>query len=802
MKITGVLSLSCLVATVVAHSGELTLAEDGKAVADVAIGVNPTKIAQFAAKELKFHLDEITGGDFKIVEDSAVEFGVELRTKEGSVAFRGEDRDQRGKIPEAWLPGLYDRQDSLYAVYDFLERECGVLWVDPTDFGTVLPKRATLKVSSEFKPKEPFIRYRGGAPIDHDNYEPLTWNRNSEGEKRYNELAYGGKNATEIKYRQRLFMRRKRLGGEFAPANHSFYFWYDRFWEKGKGKTADARFVGKRPDLFAKGYEGQPPQLCYLNPDTIKQVVDDIGRYFDDAEFRKLYFGGKFIWGENAFCLEPMDNRAFCKCERCSKLYEPGREGDKSQHSTYWFTFVNEVARQIKAKYPGKRISTLAYMSHEGLPKGVTLEDNVVVYFCISANRGRWSKGLQAQIDRMAEWRNAYPAQPLGMWLYNTFPLEFARNGGYHCFPGFFADVAEKEYRIFKELNVRAGIFHCGFNGNIDNYMQCAWMIDPDRKAAELLDEYFAGFGKAAVPLKKFYRLVEKRYCDASLYPEKSSGHTVELAWNILGTKEVMDKLGGYMVEAEKFAETPEEKARVELFKRDVWDYMKEGFDTYTERANAPVPHWTAVRVPSAGGDADKVDWSKVPADNTVLFERGGSGKTTIGECVRWAHDDTHLYLEITERTNPKKLNDAPQINPCDVWEFMLSFQKAQPFRYWVTGPKGRIAGLSYGEVNFRQAVPASESGHPSYSVVAKTDLSAADRWTGRWAFPMDQALDHPIKPGDTLYFNATRVMHNDVLDDAMPGHPHSHFLFGIFTLVSHTTVKTCDRAAEVRISE
>ena len=26
--------------------------------------------------------------------------------------------------------------------------------------------------------------------------------------------------------------------------------------------------------------------------------------------------------------------------------------------------------------------------------------------------------------------------------------------------------------------------------------------------------------------------------------------------------------------------------------------------------------------------------------------------------------------------------------------------------------------------------------------------------------------------------------------------------LFGIFTLVSHTTVKTCDRAAEVRISE
>ena len=72
----------------------------------------------------------------------------------------------------------------------------------------------------------------------------------------------------------------------------------------------------------------------------------------------------------------------------------------------------------------------------------------------------------------------------------------------------------------------------------------------------------------------------------------------------------------------------------------------------------------------------------------------------------------------------------------------------------------------------------------------------------GQIVIPKEARDMFGIKPGDTLYFNATRVMHNDVLDDAMPGHPHSHFLFGIFTLVSHTTVKTCDRAAEVRISE
>ena len=794
-----------------AVAGELTLAEGGVAKATIAISAKPTKTARFAAQELKLHLDGITGGDFQVVEDAAVAGGVELRGASGKIAFRGAEKEEYGKIDAKWLPKLFDKQEPLYAVYDFLERECGVRWIDPSVVGTVLPKKPTLKVDDGFAVKRPFMEYRGGAPLDRDAYQPLTWKRNSDGEKRYNELAYGTKDGATIRRAQSLFMRRKRLGGEFKPANHSFYYWYDRYWAVNPkaSKHMQARFEKHRPDLFAKGYEGQPPQLCYTNPETKEQLLEDIGRYFSDADFRKKYFGdvnGGFIWGENTFCLEPMDNLSMCTCERCSKLYEPNRAKESSQHSTYWFTFVNEIAKEVKKRYPGRQISTLAYMSHMGLPTGVKLEDNVLVYFCFG-NRVVYATGnIEQGLKLMSDWRAAYPNQPLAMWHYDCFPMEIAWNGGFHCFPGHFAHSADRQYKFFAEKNISAGLFHCGFNGNVDNYVQMALMLDPTRTADELLGEYFGAFGKAGEPLRKFYETVEERYSNPKNYPPKTYHQNVDVAWKVLGTKEVMDRLGALMAEAEKLAGTEEEKTRVELFRRDVYDYMKEGYDTYVLRATAPVPHWTAVRVAAANGDADKVDWKSVPTDDRQLYVRGSDVKFPIREEVRWAHDDTHLYLEITEHVNPEKLYVAPAINPCDVWELSLALQKAQPYRYIITGCDGRTRGLSYGEVNWRQAVPASESGDESYGVRAKTDRTQKDRWTARWSFPLDTMLNGKVAPGDTIYFLGVRVIHNDVLKDVVAKNPfpdwYQHWMFGIYALVSHTTVKTCDRWAEVKLEK
>ena len=778
----------------------------------IVISEEAGRVVSFAAQELQRHLKEITGVTYPIVTDaeSANDFeyrvGPSRRTlfKKGdlesqvwtinvtddAVELVGLDDSTKG----GGLPGIYDEQGSLYAVYEFLEKDCGVIWADSTDYGTVFTKRGVIRPVKGCRRGKPFMRYRGGAPIDSgDRYFPEMWRKGSEGLKRYYAFAYSGKDEKAIHEQKRLFIRRHRLGGEYAPANHSFYWYYERFWYK-----EHKNFESYHPEYFAQGYTGEPPQLCYSNPETLKQVIADVRAYFDGGGFTNLYRNvGRtgYIWGKDSYALEPMDTGGYCKCQRCLAEYEPNREDDKAQQSTQWYRFVNEVARAIKKSHPTKRIATLAYSAHEGLPTDMKMEDNVVVYFCVSANRTPHMELLEQQLGRMRLWRQAYPKLQLALWLYNGFPLEVAQNGGFHCFPGFFATEAERQYRFFKELDVNGGIFHCGFNGEIANYMQSEWMIDPTRSAEAMLDECFAGCGKAEKPLKAFYRIVESRYRDKSLWPPKAGHETIEIAWNVLGNALTMTRLGELMAEAERLAETPFEKARVKCFRLAVWDYMKDGFDAYTVRAKAPVPKWIAPRVSAAGGDVAKVDWASLPTEKLVYLERGTdkpSGAFPDGT-VRLANDGEWLYLELTEHAETAKLVNAPSIACFDTWELLFERQRAQPFRYYMSAPDGRISGQSWGEVNWRQNVKASETGHPSYGAKCVTDVTRPDVWTSRYAFPFATMLDKPVKPGETVYFNLVRVAGKAVAAKAEKA-------FGIFTFTPFTTVTTSDRAGEILI--
>ena len=237
---------------------------------------------------------------------------------------------------------------------------------------------------------------------------------------------------------------------------------------------------------------------------------------------------------------------------------------------------------------------------------------------------------LDQQLARMKQWRDAYPGQPLAMWLYNTFPCEQADKSGFNCLPGFFANEAYRQFQFFKENDISAGIFHCGFNGEVDNYMHLEWMIDPDRKPEDMLDEYFRGYGKAAAPLKEYYRTVEAWYCDKSRYPKGATRQTAALAWGGEGAGKFMEKLGKLMSEAEAAAETPDEKRRVETWKLEYWNYMHEGYETYVERQKAPKPDWIARCVPDAAGDVQKVDWSAAEECKFRLFDAGTTDETKI----------------------------------------------------------------------------------------------------------------------------------------------------------------------------
>ncbi|MBM4049421.1 MAG: DUF4838 domain-containing protein, partial [Planctomycetes bacterium] len=698
----GATALLCAAGASGASKHGLTLARDGKPTATLVLSQEPTRAAQLAAFELQWHVKEISGATLPIIRGDEKAEGVRVLVGESAASralgLKGDDfkaqeylvrfmpntlvlmgkdkvEDAPGRADAsavdyaayATWPGLWEEQGTLYAAYEFLEKFCGVRWLNPTDTGTLLPKKPTLTVKGSEVRRAPFFHFRGGTFVDRnlETYDAHIglWPAGSEGLKDYEAAAYAelrkqfpnpGQYLHAKRARIRLFLHRMRAGGEKANCNHSLYGYYDRFWKKNP-KNPDA-FEAEHPDWFAQGYEGQPPQMCYTSPGLIKQVAQDARDYFDKGGDPKR----GFIWGENFFAVEPMDNSSFCKCATCQPLLgkdEPRAAYSVGRASDYFFNFVNEVAKEVKKTHPHKRVSTLAYMTHAWPPKKITLDPYVAVQFCFVSNRAPWwPKEYQNDLNALDAWAQEarHSGRPLYLWLYYTFPVEVANNGKFHCFPGFFAHTIAEQFKLFHKIGIR-GMFHCGYGQEVEAYVTFKLMDDPTLDVDDLLDGYFTGlYGSAAKPMRKLYEEIERAYCNPKSYPEdiasgkRSSHQNVKLAWEHLGTAERMEKLGKLLDKAKSEAKTDTEKQNVGLFEKAVWNYMTAGRNTYAKRMSAPIPSVKAPRVPAANGDVVKVDWSKAAPLGGTWFDRGQDKPAPRPLAGRIAHDGEFLYLELT----------------------------------------------------------------------------------------------------------------------------------------------------------
>ena len=605
--------------------GSFTLVDRGRPAAHIVLSHQPTRAAQLAAYELQHHVKLVTGAELPLVKEPAKAEGVRILLGESSATkdigikgddfgpqeylirflpdtliLVGRDKDDRTEIKydesdpfqfQTW-PGLFDEQGTCHAVYDFLERFCGVRWYSPTELGTVAPQTKTLIVEGADVRRSPAFSYRDiGWPMGMSevyNAVANLWPHKSPVQEEVDSLGY-----PELKERfpngwhyihakrgvNRLFLHRRRLGGQAYRANHSFYGYYERFWEKGE-KAADV-FVEKKPDWFAQGHEGKPPQMCYTNDGFTRQVIQDARDYFDGkgAKPRAVAFG-------DFFALVPMDNSAYCKCIKCQALMN-----QDEAHSPFFsngyasdcvFGFANRVAQAIKQSHPDKYLATLAYASYAYYPKRVRLEPNIAVQLCLHV-RNTYATALQNNdLEFFDSWVTKEKDRPIYLWLYYCFPQEVADRGGWHCFPGSFSHSIDAWFKRFHEHGARGAFFN-GWGQDVEAYVTCKLLDDPTQDVDALLDDYFTGyFGATAAPMKAFYLEVERAYCDVDNYEQAADGkhvghQTEEMAWRLLGTEARMDALAAHVEEARRLANTDLEKRRVALFEREVWDYMRMG---------------------------------------------------------------------------------------------------------------------------------------------------------------------------------------------------------------------------------
>jgi len=584
-----------------ACGAETVLVRDGKPACSIVIAGEATRSAQFAAFELQYHLGKITGANVPIVDDNGnlggtkilvgdskltAELGIDgtklakqeylLRFREDLIVLLGRDELDFGKVDyespvplgcsagqvvsTGTFPGFFKDHATCYAVYDFLERYCGMRWYLPTRLGEAFTPTENLSVSGTDIRRAPAMKYRWltVVPVPEDLCGDTV------GDKVPKSLAWRD---------DLLWLHRSRAGGEAYDCNHSLDGYYDRFYPS-------------HPDWFAQGYEGKPPNMCYTNTELIRQVVSDARDYFDG---KSLYSGS--IAAGDYFAVVPMDGAGWCKCERCADALKQG-------NSNYFFNFVNAVAEQLRQSHPDKFVSTLAYSNYIDPPTGVRLEPNISIQMCLHTRAVAQPPSLVHEKKALTNWKTESNDRRKFVWSYFCFPTA-ATLGQFRGFPGFCAHHLPEKMAAYHKSGA-IGIYfepsYLNFGTRSVLLDQLEWYVmmrladDPALDGNRLMDEFFPMYyGAAAEPMAKLYRRIEETFADKDNYgpnpqPGYSELQTEETAWKYLGTDTRMAEFDELMKQAKNLARTEIEKNRVALFEKGIWDPMQAGKRTYLER--------------------------------------------------------------------------------------------------------------------------------------------------------------------------------------------------------------------------
>lgn len=469
------------------------------------------------------------------------------------------------------LPGPFDDQGTLYAAYDFLERFLGVRFFGPTPLTTVTPKTAELVIRGTDIRRSPGFKYRdatggNGGPILAKQWNDPTPDQIT------------------------LYQRRLRLGGEKWGGNHSIRTYYDRFYKRNP--DAPELWEGEHPEFFAKGRKGNSGaiQFCYSNEGLIKQMAKDACDYFDGKGIK----GYQVAMGDY-FAIVPNDNNRWCLCDQCQASLALDKDNHLGGHfnsgtaSRYLFGFVNAVAKEVAKTHPDKKIATLAYHVYAWPPKDFKLEPNVSVAPCLQ-NRNYWAPRIrQAEMAWYKQWVEPHN-RPIYLWNYYCFPTEAANMQGWHCFPGFSSRHLSEDIRMFHADSVR-GVFLCGIGEQLDYYLTMKMYDDPELNPDALMDEFFnLYFGRSATPMKAFYDRIETVFWDTSRYPEDVATkdiqfhQTEKMAWEYLGTENVMTELQSLIGKARAMTVDDLERQRLSTWEAGVWQYMVEGREMWLKK--------------------------------------------------------------------------------------------------------------------------------------------------------------------------------------------------------------------------
>lgn len=790
MRVLFLFALSVLL-TPVFSAEKITLVRDGIPVSAILLPEQATSAAQFSAMELRRHIQMISGAELAILKEGEAFNGFGIYVGETEFAkkngFRREDfkleesqikftptgviligRDQQvfGKPVYGTftnVPYFYGyNKGTLYAAYNFLERYLGVRWYAPTDAGTAFVPRKTIEVEAKDLRQKPVMSAFRMEYMP----KPLLMERGKEFQK----------------YDCEMLRLRWRSTWNYGFCNHNVYSVWYRYWGKAKDPEKAKYFIEKRPQYFAQGYTGKsgqylialreqypgdndlPPQLCNSNEEVVRFFAREAAGKFDGSGEKGLGLNISRMEGTPWFYpIEPDDNNGFCLCTKCLSLFPEKRVAGKRPTHYIHFDWIGRIAREAAKINPEIHIATLAYGETLQYPQGLEIPPNVGIQMCI-VPYDFWVS-FDGSAKKYQEWvGNREPEKRMmTVWTYMFSGAWYAKfiDKNEYFFPMFAAKHTAETFKKLAADGIQGWFGETPdeigmpfWHTQLETYVAFKMADDPTLDADRMIDEFFTlYYGAAASPMKKFYELVEEAAWDKSLYGNGTKAITEEFNWGRIGTKERMEKLAGFVKEAQNLAKSPLEKQRLAWFVDGLWTPMLKGRENYDKKQQfrtRPVTTDKVAKIKEANGDPGKVEWEKIgPASafKTISgFPGGNAGQ------LKFAHDNRFFYLMFSESGDTSKFRNASEIWNGDEVEFFFAAAPERPYFQYALNPEGKSMILGY----YYENMVAYTQPVKNRSVVSS--IVKPDRWTVFAAIPLDELTpQRKVSAGETVRFNFFR---------------------------------------------
>ena len=788
----------------------VTLVKDHKPDAVIVIAEDAPLSVQLAAAELNHHLKQVTGTELPVRKDNENITGNRILVGEScatrKLGFRCKDfkeqeyivkvidnqlllmgfDDQRKGSLDYQEKGVWDEFDfwtpvgSLYAVYDFLERVCGIRWYLPTKLGSVIPEKSTISVSSLDIRRHPWAETRLLTPhgLTFPTKMPkklYCWNVIPWQFPKEQITDFVAKVEPLSTREGTLYWLRQRLGGKPFIANHAFTTWRERF-------------LKSHPEYFAVDKNGKiliPPNeldnkqhLRYTSPAVLNQIVKDILAWRSGSRKDKngiWRFNKEAVLG-NCFSINPQDGSSWSMDPETQRLILPHATKEvtasaTNKESEYVYTYAKMVADKLAPLAPDATLSILAYAGYFFPPKNITLPPNLAVTICKQQVKSRTSRDDAMWYDIIKQWGEK--TSGLHIWEYFNFPQHKRMN----VFPGLVPARICHEMEKMRQFGVK-GYFmeydtQCCFRPT------CAeWFINPavqhvnyyfalklldttERPGTEVLEEYYRLFyGPARKPMKEFFTLMENSYHNESTCPSDWRGCDLnqEWSWTKICPPEKLKKFAMLIDEAKKLSASqyPYNK-RVELIEKAILDWMKHSSKMYFENI---APKKMLCHIAPDGFDwtsnpRDK-SWNSIPA--TSDFSQIHGHKAARKTVARTAWDEKFFYVLFTchepEPNRIKSRKRAPgdwSIRQDDCVELHIDYNSDKKLDYmWVVNASGSV--LPYGPA-------AHHNGNRDWSSNIRTVTHRyPDYWTVAMKIPWSDMGWRP-KEGDKIRINFCRTL-------------------------------------------